>query len=449
MKKKITKILIANRGEIAVRIIKTCQKMDIQTVQVYSDADENSLAVKLADETVNIGPGPALQSYFNIEKIISVAKQHAVDAIHPGYGFLSEKAEFAMACLEAGIIFIGPHPETLIDMGDKARAKLIAQQAGVPVSPGSTGEILNSDDAIKIANSIGYPVIIKASAGGGGRGMKVFYDEQEIRRNYEGLATEALRSFANSALYVEKYFENIRHIEVQVLCDQEDIYVLGERDCSIQRKNQKLIEECPAVILTSDVSALIYEASKRICAEAKYLNVGTIEYLYDLNTSKFYFLEMNTRIQVEHPVTEMCFNFDLVEAQIKVASGETLGLDQNSLISHGHSIECRINAENPDKKFMPSPGTIIKLKWPTLEGVRIDSHVFEGYTIPIYYDSLIAKIICWSHSRDEAIELMKQALGELQIEGIKTTASFHESVMADASFGANQYDTRFLNRFFE
>jgi acetyl-CoA carboxylase biotin carboxylase subunit len=449
MKKKITKILIANRGEIAVRIIKTCQKMDIQTVQVYSDADENSLAVKLADETVNIGPGPALQSYFNIEKIISVAKQHAVDAIHPGYGFLSEKAEFAMACLEAGIIFIGPQPETLIDMGDKARAKLIAQQAGVPVSPGSTGEILNSDDAIKIANSIGYPVIIKASAGGGGRGMKVFYDEQEIRRNYEGLATEALRSFANSALYVEKYFENIRHIEVQVLCDQEDIYVLGERDCSIQRKNQKLIEECPAVILTSDVSALIYEASKRICAEAKYLNVGTIEYLYDLNTSKFYFLEMNTRIQVEHPVTEMCFNFDLVEAQIKVASGEKLGLDQNSLISHGHSIECRINAENPDKKFMPSPGTIIKLKWPTLEGVRIDSHVFEGYTIPIYYDSLIAKIICWSHSRDEAIELMKQALGELQIEGIKTTASFHESVMADASFGANQYDTRFLNRFFE
>jgi acetyl-CoA carboxylase biotin carboxylase subunit len=449
MKKKITKILIANRGEIAVRIIKTCQKMDIQTVQVYSDADENSLAVKLADETVNIGPGPALQSYFNIEKIISVAKQHAVDAIHPGYGFLSEKAEFAMACLEAGIIFIGPHPETLIDMGDKARAKLIAQQAGVPVSPGSTGEILNSDDAIKIANSIGYPVIIKASAGGGGRGMKVFYDEQEIRRNYEGLATEALRSFANSALYVEKYFENIRHIEVQVLCDQEDIYVLGERDCSIQRKNQKLIEECPAVILTSDVSALIYEASKRICAEAKYLNVGTIEYLYDLNTSKFYFLEMNTRIQVEHPVTEMCFNFDLVEAQIKVASGEKLGLDQNSLISHGHAIECRINAENPDKKFMPSPGTIIKLKWPTLEGVRIDSHVFEGYTIPIYYDSLIAKIICWSHSRDEAIELMKQALGELQIEGIKTTASFHESVMADASFGANQYDTRFLNRFFE
>ncbi|PRY96475.1 biotin carboxylase [Jezberella montanilacus] len=449
MKKKITKILIANRGEIAVRIIKTCQKMDIQTVQVYSDADENSLAVKLADETVNIGPGPALQSYFNIEKIISVAKQHAVDAIHPGYGFLSEKAEFAMACLEAGISFIGPHPETLIDMGDKARAKLIAQQAGVPVSPGSTGEILNSDDAIKIANSIGYPVIIKASAGGGGRGMKVFYDEQEIRRNYEGLATEALRSFANSALYVEKYFENIRHIEVQVLCDQEDIYVLGERDCSIQRKNQKLIEECPAVILTSDVSALIYEASKRICAEAKYLNVGTIEYLYDLNTSKFYFLEMNTRIQVEHPVTEMCFNFDLVEAQIKVASGEKLGLDQNSLISHGHSIECRINAENPDKKFMPSPGTIIKLKWPTLEGVRIDSHVFEGYTIPIYYDSLIAKIICWSHSRDEAIELMKQALGELQIEGIKTTASFHESVMADASFGANQYDTRFLNRFFE
>jgi acetyl-CoA carboxylase biotin carboxylase subunit len=447
MQKSIKKILIANRGEIAVRIIKTCKKMGIKTVQVYSDADENSLAVRLADEKANIGPGPALQSYFDIEKIISVAKDYSVDAIHPGYGFLSEKAEFAEACLRAEIIFIGPKPQTLVDMGDKARAKLIAEQAGVPVSPGSNGEIHNLDEAISIASSIGYPVIIKASAGGGGRGMKIFHHEDEVRKNYENLATEALRSFANAALYIERYFENIRHIEVQVVCDQEEIYILGERDCSIQRKNQKLIEESPAVNLTAEIKAQIYEASRRICSEAKYLNVGTIEYIYDLNTSKFYFLEMNTRIQVEHPVTEMCFNFDLVEAQIKIARGEKLGIDQNTLVSQGHAIECRINAENPDKKFMPSPGTISKLKWPEIDGVRIDSHIFEGYTIPIYYDSLIAKIICFSGSRGEAIELMKTALSNLQIEGIKTTCSFHESVMNDADFIANRFNTQFLNKF--
>jgi acetyl-CoA carboxylase biotin carboxylase subunit len=446
MQKSIKKILIANRGEIAVRIIKTCKKMGIKTVQVYSDADENSLAVRLADEKANIGPGPALQSYFDIEKIISVAKDYSVDAIHPGYGFLSEKAEFAEACLRAEIIFIGPKPQTLVDMGDKARAKLIAEQAGVPVSPGSNGEIHNLDEAISIASSIGYPVIIKASAGGGGRGMKIFHHEDEVRKNYDNLATEALRSFANAALYIERYFENIRHIEVQVVCDQEEIYILGERDCSIQRKNQKLIEESPAVDLTAEIKAQIYEASRRICSVAKYLNVGTIEYIYDLNTSKFYFLEMNTRIQVEHPVTEMCFNFDLVEAQIKIARGEKLGIDQNTLVSQGHAIECRINAENPDKKFMPSPGTISKLKWPEIDGVRIDSHIFEGYTIPIYYDSLIAKIICFSRSREEAIELMKTALSNLQIEGIKTTCSFHESVMNDADFITNRFNTQFLNK---
>jgi len=440
----IKKILIANRGEIAVRIIKTCQKMGIKTVQVYSDADEKSLAVQLADETVNIGPGPALQSYFNIQKIISVAKEHVVDAIHPGYGFLSEKAEFAVACRDAGLVFIGPDPQTLIDMGDKARAKLIAQQAGVPISPGSAGEIHHAENAVEIANSIGYPVIIKASAGGGGRGMRIFHNEDEIRKSYESLATEALRSFANAALYIEKYFEKIRHIEVQVVCDEDAIYILGERDCSIQRKNQKLIEESPAVLLTEDVRTSLYDASRRICAEAKYLNVGTIEYIYDLNTAKFYFLEMNTRIQVEHPVTEMCFNFDLVEAQIRIASREKLALEQTKLLSRGYAIECRINAENPEKKFLPSPGTITKLKWPDLTGVRIDSHVFEGYTIPIFYDSLLAKVICWAGSRDEAIELMKRALSELQIEGIKTTCSFHESVMNDSSFCSNQYDTQFL-----
>lgn len=419
--------------------------MNIQTVQIYSDADENSLAVKLADEKVNIGPGPALQSYFNIEKIISSAKDLNVDAIHPGYGFLSEKANFAEACLDAGIIFIGPDPKTLAEMGDKARAKFIAMNAGVSISPGSQGVINTSEEAIEIATSIGYPVMIKASAGGGGRGMKNFYNSDEIKNNFDKLAEESLRSFAKSDLYIEKYFENIRHIEIQVICDRTEVYVLGARDCTIQRKNQKLIEESPATLLDQMVLDKIYESSRKICIAAKYLNIGTIEYIYDLNTCEFYFLEMNTRIQVEHPVTEMCFNIDLVEIQIRIARKEKLYLNQSSLVGNGHAIECRINAENPDKKFMPSPGIISKLVWPNIEGVRIDSHIFEGYSIPIYYDSLIAKIICHSKTRETTIELMKSALSQLQIEGVKTTINFHISLMDNNTFKSNEHNTQLIS----
>lgn len=445
MSMTIHKILIANRGEIAVRIIRTCKAMNIQTVQVYSDADANSLAVQLADESVNIGPGPALQSYFNIEKIISVAKDLGVDAIHPGYGFLSEKAAFVQACEAAGIVFIGPSAQTMADMGDKARAKLIAKRAGVPTSPGSDGEIQTSEEAVALADTIGYPVIIKASAGGGGRGMKIFHHADDIRKEFDNLTAEAMRSFAKSDLYIEKYFENIRHIEVQVICDGHEVYVLGARDCTIQRKNQKLIEESPANLLSRELLDRISESSVQICKASNYLNIGTIEYIYDLNVHEYYFLEMNTRIQVEHPVTEMCFNMDLVEVQIKIARNEHLNWNQSALVSDGHAIECRINAENPDKKFMPSPGTITTLKWPTMDGVRIDSHIFEGYSIPIFYDSLIAKIICHAKTREDAVELMKSALCQLHIEGIKTTISFHASIMSDLRFKNNIYNTQFLN----
>jgi acetyl-CoA carboxylase biotin carboxylase subunit len=358
---------------------------------------------------------------------------------------LSEKANFAQACIAAGIIFIGPGPKTLADMGDKAKAKSIALNAGVSISPGSEGVITLSEEAVEIADSIGYPVMIKASAGGGGRGMKVFYNSEDIKNDFDKLAEEALRTFAKSDLYIEKYFENIRHIEVQVICDGNEVYVLGARDCTIQRKNQKLIEESPATLIDKDVLNEIYESSRKICISSNYLNIGTIEYIYDLNTAKFYFLEMNTRIQVEHPVTEMCFNIDLVEVQIKIANKEILCLDQSSLASHGHAIECRINAENPDKKFMPSPGVISKLVWPNFDGVRVDSHIFEGYSIPIYYDSLIAKIICHSKTRETTIELMKLALSQLQIEGIKTTIKFHISLMNNNLFKSNLHNTQFIS----
>lgn len=442
--KTIRKILIANRGEIAVRIIRTCKSMNIKTVQVYSDADADSLAVQMADESVNIGPGPALQSYFNIEKIISAAKEFGVDAIHPGYGFLSEKADFVLACEAAGIVFIGPSAQALTDMGDKARAKLIAKRAGVPTSEGSDGELKDASQAIDIANAIGYPVIIKASAGGGGRGMKIFHNAQEIESNFDQLAAEAMRSFAKADLYIEKYFENIRHIEVQVVCDASGVFILGARDCTIQRKNQKLIEECPASILDSQTLESISRASVQICKAANYLNIGTIEYIYDLNSKRYYFLEMNTRIQVEHPVTEMCFGLDLVEIQIQIARQEKINLIPSSLTGEGYAIECRINAENPDKKFMPSPGTITSLKWPNIKGVRIDSHIFEGYSIPIFYDSLIAKIICHASTRQGAIDMMKSAISQLEIGGIKTTLSFHNSILNDNDFISNTHNTQFL-----
>ncbi|MFN8353790.1 MAG: acetyl-CoA carboxylase biotin carboxylase subunit [Spirosomataceae bacterium] len=439
------KILIANRGEIALRIIRTCREMGIKTVAVYSTADRDSLHVRFADEAVCIGPPPSRQSYLSIPNLISAAEVTGADAIHPGYGFLSENAEFSRICQEYGIKFIGATAEQIMSMGDKATAKATMRAAGVPVVPGSDGLLDTIEEGKQMALEIGYPVIIKATAGGGGRGMRIIRSEDEFEKLWHDAKTEAGAAFGNDGLYMEKYVEFPRHIEIQVVGDQYGkVCHLSERDCSIQRRHQKLVEETPSPILTPELREKMGQAAIKGASAIGYEGAGTIEFLVD-DKGEFYFMEMNTRIQVEHPITEEVTDFDLIKEQIKVAGG--VPISGQNYTPKLYSMECRINAEDPANGFRPSPGKITNLHFPGGHGVRIDSHVYAGYTIPPNYDSMIAKVIVTAQSREEVLVRMKRALQEFVIEGIKTTIPFHIKLMDDPGFQSGKFTTRFLESF--
>jgi acetyl-CoA carboxylase biotin carboxylase subunit len=438
------KILIANRGEIALRIIRACKELGIGTVAIYSEADRDSLHVHYADEAFCVGPAPSNRSYLNIPNIISTATIAGVDAIHPGYGFLAENSRFAEICETHHIKFIGPPATAIEKMGDKATAKKSMKDAGVPVVPGSDGVIADVKDAIAMAGEIGYPVIIKASAGGGGRGMRVVYNQDELVNAYQTAQAEADAAFGNPEVYMEKYIEEPKHIEIQLLLDEHGngIY-LGERDCSVQRRHQKVIEESPSPAITPEMRRQIGEAAVRGAKSVGYTNAGTVEFLLDKN-GKFYFMEMNTRIQVEHPVTEMVTGTDLIKEQLYVAAGKKLKLEQKDIVIRGHAIECRVNAEDPDKNFMPSPGRISLYHIPGGPGVRVDSAAYQGYLIPPYYDSMIAKLIVWEENRSMAIQRMMRALNEFEIEGVKTTIPFHLQVLNNEYFKKGEVFTNFI-----
>lgn len=439
-----SKILIANRGEIALRVIRTCKELGIKTVAVYSTADAESLHVKFADEAVCIGPPAGKESYLNIPRIISAAEITGADAIHPGYGFLSEKADFSEICASHNIKFIGPSPFSINSMGDKAVAKDTMKKAGVPVVPGSDGIIDKVEDAKKIADEMGYPVMIKATAGGGGRGMRMVTDPADFEKNFNNARMEAESAFGNGAVYVEKFVEEPRHVEIQLLGDQHgNVIHLGERDCSVQRRNQKLVEESPSPAVTPEIRKAMGDAAIKGAKAVNYEGAGTIEFLLDKH-GKFYFMEMNTRIQVEHPVTEEVTNMDLIKAQILAALGEKL--THGSLVPEGHSIECRINAEDPDHDFRPSAGLITTFHQPGGRGVRVDTHAYSGYHIPPYYDSMIAKLIVKAPTRLEAIARMERALDEFVIEGVKTTIPFQKKVMQSALFKSGKFDTKFIEK---
>ncbi|VAX26657.1 Biotin carboxylase of acetyl-CoA carboxylase [hydrothermal vent metagenome] len=438
------KILIANRGEIALRIIRTCKELDIPTVAVYSEADAESAHVVFANEAVCIGPPSSAESYLKVNNILAAAEVTGADAIHPGYGFLAENAEFSQICEEMDIKFIGPSPDMIRKMGDKAFAKETMKKVGVPVVPGSEGVINTIDEAKKVAAEIGYPAILKASAGGGGKGMRIVWNEDEIENAFQTASNEANAGFGNPDLYIEKFIESPRHVEIQIMGDQfGNVYSYGERDCSIQRRHQKLIEESPSPIITDEVRNKMSEAAILGAKSVNYEGAGTIEFLVDKDQN-FYFIEMNTRIQVEHPVTEMVNNVDLIKQQIFVAAGEEVK-DRPSKLS-GHSFEFRINAEDPDNDFRPSPGKITYLHFPGGFGVRIDSHIYNDYVIPPYYDSLIAKLIVWGVDRNHAIARAKRAFEEFTIEGIKTTIPFHQKVLENEHFLKNDYDTNSIEK---
>jgi acetyl-CoA carboxylase, biotin carboxylase subunit len=441
----IKKLLIANRGEIAVRIIRACREMGIESVAVFSEADREALHVQLADEAYCIGPTLSKDSYLNVTNLISVAKLTACDAIHPGYGFLAENADFAELCRECNITFVGPSPEAITKMGTKDIARETMREAGVPIVPGSTGIINDIDEALELVKRIQYPVIIKATAGGGGKGIRVAKNEQELVKGINITQQEALTAFGNPGVYIEKYIEDFRHVEIQVLADSYGNTIhLGERDCSIQRRLQKLLEETPSPALDGEIRAEMGDAAVKAAKAVDYSGAGTVEFIYDYRNRKFYFMEMNTRIQVEHPVTEMVTGIDLIKEQIRVASGERLTINQQEVTFTGWAIECRINAENPEKNFMPSAGKINMYLPPGGFGVRIDSAAYPGYTIPPYYDSMIAKVITYGNSREEAISRMKRALSEFVIEGIHTTIPFHLKLLEHESFVEGQFNTKFL-----
>jgi acetyl-CoA carboxylase, biotin carboxylase subunit len=444
--RKFKKILIANRGEIACRIIWTCKEMGIKTVAVHSDVDRDSLHVRFADEAACIGPAPSAQSYLNIPAIISTAEIFNVDAIHPGYGFLAESPYFAEICEACNIKFIGPSANIIRLMGDKIEARRAMNAAGLPIVPGSRGGITSEEEGIKLARDIGYPVIVKASAGGGGRGMRIVRSEQELGKALETASTEAAAAFNDGSVYIERYIEKPRHIEIQVLADEygECIH-LGERECSIQRRHQKLMEEAPSTVLTPELRKTMGEAAVAACRELGYSSAGTVEFLLDAQDN-YYFMEMNTRIQVEHPVTEMVTLADIVRNQIRIAEGEPLGYTQDDLLIVGHAIECRINAENPET-FAPSPGVISAFNLPGGPGVRVDTFVYSGYRVTPFYDSLIAKVIVHARTRDLAIARMKRALEAMVIEGIKTTVPLHLKIMDDPRFRAGDIGTDFMEYF--
>lgn len=439
------KILIANRGEIALRIIRTCREMGIKSVAVYSTADRDSLHVRFADEAVCIGPPPSKESYLNIPNIISAAELTNADAIHPGYGFLSENARFSSICNQYGIKFIGATAEQIQQMGDKSSAKETMKNAGVPTIPGSEGLVKDVKEGIQLANGIGYPVILKATAGGGGRGMRIVWKDEEFEPAWDSARQEAGAAFGNDGIYLEKYVEDPRHIEIQVVGDQYGtVCHLSERDCSIQRRHQKLIEEAPSPFITPELRKAMGEAAIKGAKAVNYEGAGTIEFLVDKHRN-FYFMEMNTRIQVEHPVTEEVINFDLIKEQIKVAAG--IPISGNNYEPTMHAIECRINAEDPFNGFRPSPGRITNFHSPGGHGVRVDTHAYSGYVIPPNYDSMIAKLICVAQTREEAISTMERALSEFVIEGIKTTIPLHLRLMRDPNFKAGNFTTKFMETF--
>jgi len=442
------KILVANRGEIAVRIIRACREMGIKTVAIYSEADRESLHVEMADEAYCVGPASSAKSYLNIPNIMSAAVIAGVDAIHPGYGYLSERGYFAEVCAAHGIKFIGPNAATIDKMGDKSAAKKAMKAAGVPVIPGSEGEIETEEEAVAVAEEFGYPVIIKASAGGGGRGMRVAYTREELIRRFATAKAEAEAAFGSGAVYIEKFVENPRHIEIQILADEHGNCVyLNERECSLQRRNQKVLEEAPSVVLTPEKRAEMGRVAVLGAKSIGYTNAGTMEFLLD-SDGRFYFMEMNTRIQVEHPVTELITGIDLVKEQIRIAAGEPLGYTQDEIPLWGHAIECRINAESPEYGFRPSPGTITAYHAPGGMGIRVDSAAFTDYTVSPYYDSMFAKLIVWGRDRNEAIARMRGALDEMVVEGIDTNINFQKALINDPRFVAGDFSTNFIERYF-
>ena len=444
----MNKILIANRGEIAVRIIRACKEMNIKTVAVYSEADKESLHTKLADEAVCIGPASSQKSYLNIKNIIGAANITGADSIHPGFGFLSENAQFAAICKESNIKFIGPSSEVIDMLGNKSNAKDMMKKAGVPVIPGSDGSVSGIKAAKDVCEKIGYPVILKAASGGGGKGIRIVEREQDLEQAYNIVKQEAKISFNDDEIYIEKFIKNPRHVEIQILADEHgNVIHLGERDCSIQRRHQKMIEETPSTAIDEKLRNKMGDAAVRAAKVAGYTSCGTVEFLVDSDRN-FYFMEMNTRIQVEHPITEERTGIDIVKEQIKIAGGETLKVRQREVEFRGHSIECRINAENPSKNFMPCPGKITGLYLPGGNGIRIDTSIYEGYTIPPFYDSMIAKIIVYGNTRNEAIAKMKRALEELVIEGVETNRDFLFEIIKNPDFIRGNFDTSFIEKKF-
>lgn len=440
------KILIANRGEIAVRVMRTCADMGIATVAVYSEADRGALHVRMADEAVFIGPSPSSESYLVTEKIIHAAQQTGADAVHPGYGFLSENASFAQACADAGLTFIGPSPRAIALMGSKVESRRAASQFLVPMVPGTVNPVENEDEARKIAATVGYPIMLKASAGGGGKGMRLVQSDAELAGALANTRAEAKAAFGDDAVYIEKFVDRPRHIEIQVLADQHGNAVyLGERECTIQRRHQKVIEECPSPIMTADLRERMGKAALDVVRAAEYTNAGTVEFLVD-RERRFYFLEMNTRLQVEHPVTEMVTGLDLVREQIRIAMGEKLAFTQSDVRMNGSALECRVYAEDPENNFFPSPGTIQILRTPAGPGIRDDSGVFEGWTVPIDYDPLISKLVAWAPTRQEAIERMQRALREYRVEGIQTNLGFFREILNDSDFRKGEFDTGFIDQ---
>lgn len=440
------KILIANRGEIAVRIIRACKELGIRTVAVYSKADTDSLHVQLADEAICIGEPPSKESYLKIDRLISAAEVGDVEAIHPGYGFLSENAHFAEVCEQCNIKFIGPPSAAIRAMGDKVAARETMRKAGVPIVPGSDGQVDTEQDALKIARKIGYPVIVKAAGGGGGRGMRVAHNDPALVKGFHTARSEAEHAFGNAAVYLEKFIESPHHIEFQILADRKGkVLHLGERDCSLQRRHQKLLEESPSPVITNDLRKKMGKAAVKAAEAVGYVNAGTVEFLLD-EKENFYFIEMNTRVQVEHPVTEEVTGIDIVKEQIRIAAGEELGYDQKDVLPSKAAIECRINAEDPFNNFQPCPGRIEFLHVPGGHGVRVDTHAYAGYVIPPHYDSLVAKLICYGRDRRTAMDRMARALDEFILRGVKTTIPLHKLILKDPNFRRGRYSTSFVER---
>lgn len=441
---KIKKVLIANRGEIALRIVRACRDLGIESIQAYSSADADSMAVKQADHAVCIGGAQARESYLNTDALLAAAAMTGADAVHPGYGFLSENPEFAEACQQAGLVYVGPDPAVIRLMGNKSAARATATAAGVSVIPGSPEPVSDPDVAAAIAGEVGYPVLVKASAGGGGRGMRVVNDEAQLRESLQRASTEAQAAFGSGEVYIEKYLPSVRHVEVQVFGDGKRAIHFGERDCTIQRRHQKLLEEAPSPALSAAVREDMLAAACALCEHVGYKNAGTVEFVLDAAAQKYYFIEMNTRIQVEHPVSELLTGIDLVKLQLLVAGGEPLELQQGDIRCTGHVIECRINAEDPEKGFFPAPGSLQEFLPPLGPGVRVDTHAYQGYALPPYYDSLVAKVLAYGQTREEAIARMSRALHEMSIGGLKTTLGFHQRLLTEPDFVRGEFDTQFV-----